>query len=331
MALPWAARRALLPVTIACELVLLVLTLPLAVAGVLSAVVDRRLRLLRLAAMGASYIVVELIGLTLLLGVWLGRPVKGRAWWDSSNVRVLAWALGNVLGAARRTVGFSIAVQEPPSTSPFDDPGPVLVLARHGGIGDSFTLVWLLAARYGRRPRIVLKQVLLWEPLIDVALTRMHACFLPPGSRRGESLDARIAAISSSLGPREALLLFPEGANWTPRRRITAMSRLWAARKPAAVKAAALMEHVLPPRAGGVLACLDARPGLPVVVVAHTGLDKVTTAGALWRTLPFATPRSVRWWPAAAVPGGEAERLEWLTAEWAVIDQWIDARRASTV
>lgn len=329
-------RRLLLPLTLTVELVLLAMMVPTAVVGLLGLVVDRRGRLLRLAAMGASYLVVELAGLAVLFAVWLLRPVRGRDWWDRANVAVVAWALGRILGAARRTVGFSVSVQDPPadSPSPFGGRDPVLVLARHGGIGDSFTLVWLLTARYGRRPRIVLKRVLLLEPLIDVALTRMDACFLPPAARRGEALDGRVAALAGGLRPGDALLLFPEGANWTPRRRLRAMARLWAAGKPDAVKASALMEHVLPPRAGGVLACLDARSDLPVVVVAHTGLDKLTTVGQVWAALPFTVPMAVRWWPAAPpppappLPGEEDDRVRWLTAEWAVVDQWIDAHRA---
>jgi hypothetical protein len=62
-------------------------------------------------------------------------------------------------------------------------------------------------------------------------------------------------------------------------------------------------------------------------VVAHTGLDRITTAGALWRSLPFEPAMSVRWWLASPPPSGEEERLAWLTAEWAVVDQWIDAQR----
>jgi 1-acyl-sn-glycerol-3-phosphate acyltransferase len=208
---------------------------------------------------------------------------------------------------------------------PWSDTEPVLALARHGGIGDSFTLVWLLAGRYGRRPRIVLKDILLWEPLIDVALTRMGACFLPPAGRREQALETRVAAIAADLRPGDALLLFPEGGNWTPRRRHAAMARLWAARKPQAARQAALFEHVLPPRAGGVLACLDVIPDIPVVVMAHTGLDKVTTAGELWGALPFQAEMSIRWWPAAPAPATEDDRLAWLTREWAVVDQWIDA------
>jgi 1-acyl-sn-glycerol-3-phosphate acyltransferase len=155
----------------------------------------------------------------------------------------------------------------------------------------------------------------------------MDACFVPPAARRGEDVDGRIATMSAGLQPGEALLLFPEGGNWTPRRRLRAMARLWASGQPSAVKAAALMEHVLPPRTGGVLACLEARPDLPVVVVAHTGLDAMTSAGLVWRALPFSRPMSVRWWLTTPPPEAVEDRISWLTAEWAVVDQWIDAQQ----
>lgn len=329
---PRWARRLLMPLVISFELVLLALMVPTALIGLLGAVVDRRARLLRLAAMAASYVVIEVVAIFLFLGLWAARPLLGKKRWDRANLRLLAWALGRVLGAARRTVGLVMSLQEPPagsgSLSLLAGEEPVLVLARHGGIGDSFALVWLLAERYHRRPRIVLKRMLLWEPLIDVALTRMEACFLPPAGRGGAGRDGRVAAICASLRPGDALLLFPEGGNWTPRRRLKAMARLWTARRPEAVKAAALLEHVLPPRTGGVLACLEARPEVPVLTVAHTGLDRITTARELWRALPFSTPMSVRWWAAPPAPSGEEGRVAWLTAEWAVVDQWIDARQA---
>lgn len=326
---PRPVRRALLPLFAVLEIAVLVVAVMAAAVGVLLVAVDRRARVLRLAAMAGAYIVVELAALTALLGVWVARAWRPRERSDRADLRVVAWALGAILGAARRTVGLDMSVQEPPpesgSVALLAGPEPVLVLARHGGIGDSFSLVWLLAARYRRRPRIVLKDVLLWEPMIDVALSRMGACFLPPAARAGEELAARVAALAAGLEPGDVLLLFPEGGNWTPRRRLRAIGRLWAAGRPAAVRAAALMEHVLPPRVGGVMACLDARPDLPVAVFAHAGLDRITTAAAVWRSLPFARPMSVRWWLAAPAPEGEQDRLAWLTAEWAVVDQWIDA------
>jgi predicted acylesterase/phospholipase RssA len=55
---------------------------------------------------------------------------------------------------------------------------PVLVLARHGGPGDSFALVHLLLTRYHRGVRIVLKDILQIDPLIDLLLNRLGCCFL---------------------------------------------------------------------------------------------------------------------------------------------------------
>jgi 1-acyl-sn-glycerol-3-phosphate acyltransferase len=324
---PLVLRRLGLPLLIALELALLPLLLVAAVVGAVAVVVDRRARVLRLALMGSSYIVIELYLLARLFVVWLARPVKGRAWSDAANLALVASGLGHILGAARRTVGLRVVLHEHPAAAPPAPGGdPVLVLARHGGIGDSFALMWLLAARLGRRPRVVLKSLLLWEPLLDVALTRLGACFLPARARRRGEATAMVAATASSLEPGDALLLFPEGGNWTPRRRLQAMARLWSAGKPQSLRAAALMEHVLPPRAGGVLACLDARPDLDVMVMAHAGLDRLVKPGEVWRALPFAADMEVRWWPVTPPPES-ADRAAWLTAEWAVVDQWIDGRR----
>jgi 1-acyl-sn-glycerol-3-phosphate acyltransferase len=327
--LPRWARRALTPVLMVIELGLCGLLAVTTVVGLALAPLDRRRRVMRIGAMGVAYLSVELTALVMLWGVWLTRRAHPEPWGEETNGRILAWALGLILGAGRRWLGFEIVLDEPPHPSPLDDPRPVLVLARHGGLGDSFALVWLLVGRYRRRVRVVLKEVLQWEPLLDVALNRLGACFLPAQAAKGEELAARLGKLARGLGAQDALLLFPEGGNWTPRRRSRAIQRLRADRKHRAARAASLMEHVLPPRPAGVLACLDARPGLPVVVFAHTGLDTLTTAAAAYRAVPFDRPMSVRWWPAAQAPEGERARLEWLTTEWAVVDEWIDARKTT--
>ena len=40
--------------------------------------------------------------------------------------------------------------------------------------------------------------------------------------------------------------------------------------------------ELLPPRPAGVFACVDARPGLSVVVVAHAGLDRLVRVRDEW-------------------------------------------------
>ena len=39
-------------------------------------------------------------------------------------------------------------------------------------------------------------------------------------------------------------------------------------------------------------------------------------------------PMTVRAWPTAEVPPDEEDRLAWLTLEWAVVDEWVDAFHA---
>jgi 1-acyl-sn-glycerol-3-phosphate acyltransferase len=190
----------------------------------------------------------------------------------------------------------------------------------------------LLVSRYGRRPRIVAKQSLQWDPGLDVVLTRLSACFLPERSAPGDGDRVELmASLARGLRGSDAMLVFPEGGNWTPRRYLRALSRQ--ALRAGAAQAAdtAANRNVLPPRPAGVLACLAARPDLDVVVVAHTGLDDLISPVLVWRALPLAgRPMTVRWWPvpASAVPSEPEQQRRWLRVQWALVDSWIDARRA---
>jgi 1-acyl-sn-glycerol-3-phosphate acyltransferase len=174
----------------------------------------------------------------------------------------------------------------------------------------------------------VLKDLLQLDPLFDVVLNRIGCCFVPGSRVAGQDPSARLADLARRLGPGDALLIFPEGRNWTPDRRLRAIRRLRTEHGPGAERTATLMAHVLPPRPGGVLACLDARPDLNVVVVAHAGLDRIVRVRQAWEQLPVTTPMTIRAWPTAPIPEGEAARRAWLTTEWAVVDQWIDAHHA---
>jgi 1-acyl-sn-glycerol-3-phosphate acyltransferase len=324
---PRPARRILLPVT---AVVLFLLALGFALAsliGILIAPLTPRRRLLRVAAFALTYCVMELAVLVAAGSLWLRRVARRptETEWVMANQDLLAWALGLVLGAAKRCFGFEVVVVEPSDPTTLTEPEPVLVLARHGGPGDSFALVHLLLTTYRRRVRIVLKDILQLDPALDLLLNRLGCCFLPAPSGEGADLTASLADLARRLGPGDALLLFPEGGNWTPDRRQRAIRRLHRDHKVVAARAATLMANVLPPRPGGVLACLDAHPGIDVVVVAHAGLDRVVRVSQAWNQLPLRTPMKVRAWRAAPVPEGEDDRLAWLTLEWAVVDEWVDA------
>lgn len=329
---PRPVRRLLAPLVAAFLVVLMAGFVLAAVTGAVAAVFDRRRRLLRTALFALAYAAMEVVVLVAAGGLWLRRPRVGRlrsgseAAWITAHQRLLESALGWVLGAAHRCFGFDVVVTDTPTPDALVASPPVLVLARHGGPGDSFALVHLLLTRYRRQVRIVLKEILQLDPVLDVLLNRLGSCFIPTGA--GEHRAERLADLARQLGPLDALLLFPEGGNWTPVRRRRSIRRLRSNDDASGARRAALMTHVLPPRPGGVLACLDAHPGLGVVIVAHAGLDRIVSIRQAWDRLPLAQPMTVRLWPAAVVPDGNDARLTWLTTEWATVDEWIDARHA---
>lgn len=311
-----------------------VLAVLLAVAAVFAAAVaplTPRRRVLRLAMLGLTYLALD-VGLLLgCLVLLVRRPTRRRdpARWADDHCRLLRRALDRLHDASRRWVGFDLqldagveAVETPPA-------GPVIVLARHAGPGDSFALVRLVLRRYHRRPRVVLKAALQWDPGIDVILNRLSGCFLPSRTGSGDDVADRIADVAASMGPNDALLIFPEGGNWTPRRQRRVVSHLRRLGRRRAASRAEHMPRVLPPRPAGTLACLGARPDAHVVVVAHTGLDTLINPGQMWAAIPLCDrPMRLTWW---CVPRAADESEVWLDAQWRRVDEWVAAQRAQDV
>ena len=109
-------------------------------------------------------------------------------------------------------------LEEPPDADRLRDRG-LLVLARHGGPGDSFTLVNLLLTRYHRRPCVVLKESLRWDPGLDVVVSRLPSCFLPSASDTADDLPGRLADVARALTGSDAMLmssLTPVLTIWSP-------------------------------------------------------------------------------------------------------------------
>ncbi|WP_329362948.1 1-acyl-sn-glycerol-3-phosphate acyltransferase [Streptomyces sp. NBC_00669] len=210
--------------------------------------------------------------------------------------------------------------------APGSDPrrAPLLVLVRHAGLGDSFLLLQILLTEAGLRPHTVLKGALRADPCLDVLLGRVPHCFVPPAS--GTAVDG-IADLAAGLRPGDALVLFPEGGNFTPRRhrRVIAMLRRRGLYRRAA--RASRLHYVLPPRDGGALAALAAAPTADVVFVTHAGLDVIDSVRTAWSVLPFTRGVRAHWWriPAAAIPPGEEARSDWLLTQWERVDRWTAA------
>jgi 1-acyl-sn-glycerol-3-phosphate acyltransferase len=342
-------RRAVLdPLWVPLAVALAGLLALIACAGVLTAPFAKRGRLFGLATFGALYVLTDAALVICCAWLFLARPVRARRrsdadlgvgqpkpaddQWLDAHSALLRRALRLLTSAARPLVGFRADVEQMPAPASLSG-HPLLVLARHGGPGDSMAIVELLMSRLGRRPVIVLKEVLRWDPGLDVVLGRMQACFVPARAA-GRDVPGLIGATARGLRGSDAILLFPEGGNWTPARHRKALARLRSRGRRAEAARAAENPHVLPPQPAGVLACLAARPDLRVILVAHTGLEDLVSAADVWRALPL-TGRAMttRWWkvPDPQLPADSAGRREWLDVQWSVVDSWIDARKSANL
>ena len=143
----------------------------------------------------------------------------------------------------------------------------------------------------------------------------------------------QISRLAASLDPRGALLIFPEGGNWTPLRWRRGDRRLHRRHRADLAERAAAMPNVLPPRLGGAFAAIGACPAADVIFVAHTGLDRLVSVRDVWQSLSGDLLVHAHWWrvPAADVPrdADDETRLRWLYDWWQRVDAWITAQDPS--
>jgi len=280
----------------------------------LPSLLSPRRRAIRVTTMALVYVIGETVTIICCFGLWLVRAGPG------PHARLLKAFLGALIGLAKPVFGFRLHVGEEDRFGT----GPAIVLARHAGPGASFALVHLLMARYDRRPHVVLKEQLRWDPAIDLLLTRIGCTWI---ARDTEA--SVVGEAARDLEDREALVLFPEGADWTPLRHIAAVARLRRKGLLKEARAALRMPHVLPPRPAGTVAALQANPSADVLVFTHAGHDELLDAGKAWAALPLSEPLEMAWWRADDVPSrhSSADDIEgWLTDTWERIDSWVSAR-----
>jgi 1-acyl-sn-glycerol-3-phosphate acyltransferase len=332
---PPLIRRVLSVPLVLAALPLLIATLPLwVVAGVVTGpFLPGRQRPLRLLWFGVVWLAIEWVALGTLGWLWLragfGRRLREPRW-QAAHQRLLRWILDRVYATARRAFRLRV-VGSGQGRLPRDR--PLLVLCRHAGPGDSLLLVRTLVTLAERRPRIVLKDALQLDPTVDVLLNRLPNRFITPRPGVAEDVEAAIADLAGGAGPGDAVVIFPEGGNFTERRRLRAIERLRALGHHDEAAKAERMRHLLAPKPGGTLAAMAAAPTADVLLVAHQGLEDLSTLGDLWRGLPMDDVVEARWWH---VPCGELPRsavrdaqVDWLFDWWGRLDAWVAGRRAA--
>jgi 1-acyl-sn-glycerol-3-phosphate acyltransferase len=338
---PRIARRVVLaPLVVVVCLAFIALSPALAglalIAGLLVKARPRPMRSLRLTGFALAGATTEVIAVLGLLGLWIASGFG--IWlrtepWPRRHYAFVRWFLDLLYAGAARTYGLRIEVDEPEPT--LDEriarlTRPVIVLSRHAGPGDSLLLVRELLT-YGRRPRIVMKAALQLDPTVDALGHRLPNVFIEREPSGDELAERRIERLAEGLDEHDALVIFPEGANWTPRRRGRGIRWLERHGRRDLARRARQMPNMLPPRPGGALAAIRACPGADVIFVAHAGLDMIVSAGDVWSKLPIDQLIRARWWrvPASQVPRTEDHEAQvtWLYDWWGRIDAWVSANR----
>ncbi len=328
---PRLARRLVLGPLVPVMTFLVLTTLPLVViaAAFASHWLPGRWRALRLLWFALVYLVVESLTLIAMVGLWVasgfGRRV-GRERWQGAHYTLMRWYLAVLVRGAQRAFHLRFDLDLDEARTADDAERPLLVLARHAGPGDSFLLVHGLL-QLGYRPRIVLRGSLRWAPTIDVALHRVPSHFIVPGAPPGTGTSA-ISSLAAGMCDRDALVIFPEGRNFTPHRRTHSIGKLEELGDHDTAEEARELRHVLMPRPGGTLAALEAAPHVDVVFVAHTGLEDLAGVVDLWRGMPMDAAVEAKAWrvPAGQIPTAREARAAWLAWWWRRIDAWLVER-----
>jgi 1-acyl-sn-glycerol-3-phosphate acyltransferase len=338
-------RLVLAPLVVAIAAALAALAPPLAVLSAAFTLIRRRtrkdadtgrkhhMRALRVVIFALAWAVGETAALTVMACLWLVSGFGGRLDtepYQSRHYGVMHWFLDLIYRTAQRTAGLSVEVTGPEQPPPNR---PLIVLSRHAGPGDSLLLIHYLLSACDRRPRIVMKATLQLDPSLDVVANRVPNAFIrrhgAGATRPHTELVRRLALGLDASG---ALVIFPEGGNWTPLRWRRAISRLRRNHRDDLADRAAAMPNLLPPRAGGAFAAMTACPAADVIFVAHTGLDRLVSVRDVWHSLSADIPVRAHWWrvPASDVPrdADHETRLRWLYDWWERIDGWITAQNS---
>ena len=304
-------RLVMVPLVVAFELLLIATSPVLFAVAAVAAAFTRSSRPVRTVAVVVAYAVIEL---------WTLEQLRGDVHDGDELVREV---LDRGYRALERILDVQLALEDgSASTERVRESDGLIVLSRHCGPGDTLFIAWLLAVHHRLSLRVVLKSALRWEPVIDAGASILPLCFV---GRGGQPARDGVRTAASSMQRGEALLLFPEGGNFTWQRWRDAIAHLTRAGEHRWARRARRRTHTLPPRPGGAFAALCAAPDADVLLVAHSGLGSDGRDRPWWR-MPMHQQLVVRTLlvPAAEVPREEDAVREFLDEAWSRVDTWVE-------
>lgn len=316
--------------TVLGTFVLGLLPVLLVAAAVADAVRGTPWLLVRAVLFFAFYLACELVGVVASGVVWLA---SGGPWGGGMapevldrNFRLQCWWARTLWAGAVRLFRLDVRVDDSGADL---GRGPYLLFIRHASVGDTVLAAVYVSDRYGMRLRYVLKHSLLWDPCLDIVGNRLPNYFVRRGSGDTAREVAGVQELLRGLGPRDGVLIYPEGTRFTPQKRRRALERLSRSPQRALYERALGFRNVLPPRLGGPVGLLERNPGADVVFCAHVGFEGTESFRELLTADLVGRRIEVRFWrvPFAAIPEGRAAQVDWLYDRWAEVDAWVGARQ----
>jgi 1-acyl-sn-glycerol-3-phosphate acyltransferase len=321
----WTRRVLTIP---GCVLIWLVLLAGFPLLLIAGAIIDLALGgvwvLTRCVLFFPFYFSCEVFGIIASFFLWLASGV----WMGASRERFLDWNFAlqrrwaNALCRGGLRI-FRIRIDVEGADELRD--GPVIVFLRHTSVADTLLPAVFIANPNGLKLRYVLKHELLLDPCLDIVGNRLPNAFV----RRNSGDSFRVLELMENLGPRDGVIIYPEGTRFTEGKREALIEQLERKGETYLCEKARLLKNVLPPRLGGALNLLDHNDAADVVFCAHFGFDGVVDLRDFLRGSLVGVVVTVRFWrvPFAAIPATREARQEWLFDNWMRVDEWVGDKR----
>jgi 1-acyl-sn-glycerol-3-phosphate acyltransferase len=310
---------------------LCVVTTPLwlPLAAIVDAVRRNRGVALRCAVFLTYYLSCEILGTAVSAGLWAWAsvfPVSAERWSDLHYRLEACWGTALLRGVVR-VFGLRLAVEDDADLAR----GPYLMLVRHTSSGDTLLASALVSRPHGMRLRYVLKRELLWDPCLDIVGHRLPNVFVDRFSDDSAREIQSTRELARDLGPRDGILIHPEGTRFSEAKRKRVLERLHREGDAKLLDYARSLQSVLPPRPGGTLGLLEAAPEADVVVCTHTGFEGAGSLAEIWQGALVGQTVRVQFRRIArnTIPIGREGRLDWLLEEWRRVDAWVTSYRTT--
>jgi 1-acyl-sn-glycerol-3-phosphate acyltransferase len=268
---------------------------------------------LRSAVAITVYLSCEIMGIVASGGLWAWKrifPVGAERWTDI-HFRLEAWWGTTLFRAAVRLFGLRLEVESDADLGR----GPYLLMLRHASTIDTLLASALVSRAHGLRLRYVLKQELLWDPSLDIVGHRLPNVFVDRFSDESAHEIRRVQALARDLGPRDGILIYPEGTRFSEAKRRRVLERFNQKGDAKMLEYARSLGFVLPPRPG----------------CAHTGFEDATTLAELWKGALVNQVIRVQFRriPRDEIPTEREARVAWLLEEWRRVDSWVESHQSS--